>query len=57
MPYALLAPHPNELYAALANDEIWHSTNAGDTWTQLPLTLKHDRGAILPLAEYQASGD
>jgi len=56
MPYALVAPRPNELYAALANDEIWHSTNAGDTWTQLPLTLKHDRGAIVPLAEHRASG-
>jgi len=55
MPYALTAPAPNELYAALANGDIWHSTDTGDTWTQLPLTLTHDRGAIVPLLDRRES--
>lgn len=41
MPYALLTDPkaPGHVYAGLSNGEIWHSTDYGDTWQQLPLSL------------------
>jgi photosystem II stability/assembly factor-like uncharacterized protein len=38
----LLAAHPSspgELYLASAHGDVWHTTNCGDTWQQLPLNL------------------
>jgi photosystem II stability/assembly factor-like uncharacterized protein len=55
MPYALITPHPDELYAALANGDIWHSTDTGDSWIRLPARLNHDRGAIVSLAQHEPS--
>jgi hypothetical protein len=41
MPYALLTdPNvPGQLYAGLSNGDIWGSTDHGDNWRQLPLSL------------------
>ncbi len=41
MPYALLTdPNaPGHLYTGLSNGEVWHSTDHGDTWKQLPFNL------------------
>lgn len=41
MPYALLTDPaaPGHVYAGLANGDIWHSADHGDTWAQLPLNL------------------
>lgn len=30
---------PGHLYAGLANGDVWHTADHGDTWTQLPLNL------------------
>jgi hypothetical protein len=42
MAYALLTDPaaPGHLYAGLSNGDVWHSTNSGDAWTQLPFNLK-----------------
>ncbi len=42
MAYALLTDPaaPGHLYAGLSNGDLWHSTDHGDTWTQLPFNLK-----------------
>jgi photosystem II stability/assembly factor-like uncharacterized protein len=41
MAYALITEprNPGNLYAGLANGEIWHSKNYGDTWKQLSFHL------------------
>ena len=41
MAYALLTDSnaPGHLYAGLSNGDIWHTSDHGDTWNQLPLNL------------------
>lgn len=41
MAYALITDpaNPGYLYAGLANGEVWHTTNYGDTWAKLPVNL------------------
>jgi photosystem II stability/assembly factor-like uncharacterized protein len=41
MPYALLTDPtaPGHLYAGLSSGEVWHTTNHGENWRQLPLHL------------------
>ncbi len=41
MPYALLTDPiaPGHIYTGLSNGEVWHSTDHGDSWHQLPLNL------------------
>jgi hypothetical protein len=41
MAYALLTDPgaPGHLYAGLSNGDVWHSTNHGDDWRQLPFNL------------------
>ena len=41
MPYALLTDPiaPGHVYAGLGNGEVWHSSNHGEHWYQLPFTL------------------
>lgn len=41
MPYALLtdANEPGHLYAGLSNGDVWHTSDYGDHWQQLPLNL------------------
>lgn len=41
MAYALLTDPaaPGHLYAGLSNGDVWHSTNGGDAWTQMPFNL------------------
>jgi photosystem II stability/assembly factor-like uncharacterized protein len=41
MPYALLTDPttPGHVYAGLSNGEVWHSTDHGDSWHQLPFCL------------------
>jgi len=41
MPYALLTDPaaPGHLYTGLSNGKVWHSTDHGDTWKQLPFNL------------------
>jgi photosystem II stability/assembly factor-like uncharacterized protein len=42
MAYALLTDPtaPGHLYAGLSNGDVWHSTDHGDSWQQLPFNLK-----------------
>jgi hypothetical protein len=42
MAYALLTDPaaPGHVYAGMSNGEVWHSTNHGDRWQQLPFNLK-----------------
>lgn len=42
MAYALITDPaaPGHLYAGLSNGDVWHSTNYGDTWKQMPFNLK-----------------
>jgi len=42
MAYALLTDPaaPGHVYAGLSNGDVWHSTDHGDTWMQLPFNLK-----------------
>jgi len=42
MAYALLTDPdaPGHLYAGLSNGDVWHTTDHGDTWKQLPFNLK-----------------
>ncbi|HSK15063.1 MAG TPA: hypothetical protein VK915_02750 [Gaiellaceae bacterium] len=49
MPYALLTEResPGEVYAGLANGEVWHSADLGETWTKLPLDLTALRALLL----------
>jgi hypothetical protein len=41
MPYGLVTDPtaPGHVYAGLANGDVWHSADHGDTWTLLPLSL------------------
>jgi photosystem II stability/assembly factor-like uncharacterized protein len=41
MPYALLTDPtaPGHIYTGLSNGEVWHSTDHGDSWRQLPFCL------------------
>jgi hypothetical protein len=41
MPYALLPDRdaPGHLYAGLSNGDIWHTSDYGDHWQQLPVNL------------------
>lgn len=41
MPYALLAPldRPGELYAGMRTGTLWHSTDSGDSWSEINLNL------------------
>jgi hypothetical protein len=32
---------PGHVYAGLANGDIWHTVNHGDTWTKMPFNLKY----------------
>ena len=50
MPYALLTDPqaPGHLYAGLSNGKVWHSADYGESWQQLPLSLKAiDRSLIM----------
>ncbi len=40
-PYALVTDPsaPGHLYTGLANGDVWHSTDHGDTWNHLPVNL------------------
>jgi hypothetical protein len=51
MPYALLTDPmaPGDLYAGLANGEVWHGTEYGDTWQQLPFQLGSIARVLLAL--------
>jgi photosystem II stability/assembly factor-like uncharacterized protein len=51
MPYALLTDSsaPGHVYAGLSNGEVWHSTDLGDTWHQLPLSLGSIQRTLLLL--------
>ena len=51
MAYALLTDpdSPGHLYAGLSNGDIWHSTDHGDSWTQLPVNLKAINRALIAL--------
>jgi photosystem II stability/assembly factor-like uncharacterized protein len=51
MPYGLLTDPeaPGHLYAGLANGRVWHSTNHGDHWVQLPFELGAVRMTLLRL--------
>jgi hypothetical protein len=51
MPYALLIDPaaPGEVYAGLGNGEVWHATEYGDTWQQLPLQLGSISRVLLAL--------
>ncbi|MBI3986166.1 MAG: hypothetical protein HY343_04570 [Lentisphaerae bacterium] len=42
MAYALVTDPaaPGHVYAGLSNGDVWHSTNHGDTWQQMPFNLK-----------------
>ena len=42
MAYALVTDPdaPGHLYAGLSNGDVWHSSNHGDMWKQLPFNLK-----------------
>jgi hypothetical protein len=41
MPYALLTDRdaPGHLYAGLSNGDVWHTTDYGDHWQQLPVNM------------------
>lgn len=41
MPYALISDPdaPGHLYAGLSSGDIWHTSDYGDNWTQMPLNL------------------
>ena len=41
MAYALITDPaaPGHLYAGLANGDVWHTQDHGDSWVQLPLNL------------------
>jgi hypothetical protein len=49
MPYALFTDPgaPGHVYTGLSNGEVWHSTDYGNTWHQLPLCLKQIHGTLL----------
>lgn len=52
MPYALLTERgsPGHLHAGMANGQVWHSADYGDSWTKLPFTFSAIRHGLLNLA-------
>jgi hypothetical protein len=51
MPYALLTDPdaPGQVYAGLSNGDVWHSTDHGDTWRQLNVSLGRIQRTLLLL--------
>lgn len=49
MPYALLAGAPAELHAVLANGDVWHTADVGESWSRLALRLPPTHGPVLKL--------
>ena len=49
MAYALLTDPraPGHLYAGLANGEVWHTADYGDSWAKLPISLGKIRTMIM----------
>ncbi len=49
MPYAFVtdANAPGHVYAGLTNGDIWHSTDYGDSWAQLPLNVGSIHRALI----------
>ena len=39
LPHTLAAPAPGQVYAGLRNGDVWRSSDRGDTWQQLPISL------------------
>lgn len=39
MAYALMSDAPNHLYAGLASGRVWHSTDRGTSWSEMPFDL------------------
>jgi photosystem II stability/assembly factor-like uncharacterized protein len=52
MAYALLTDPaaPGHLYAGLSNGDIWHTTDYGGSWAQLPVNLKGVHRSLIGLA-------
>src|SRR5215469_15613842 len=52
MPYALLTDSnaPSHVYTGLSNGEVWHSTDYGNTWHQLPFCLGSIHRTLLLLS-------
>jgi hypothetical protein len=51
MPYALLTDPitPGHVYTGLGNGEVWHSSNHGESWRQLPFTLGRIARSLIAL--------
>jgi hypothetical protein len=51
MAYALVPDPsaPSHLYAGLANGDVWHTTNCGDSWTRMLFNLKGIHQALIIL--------
>jgi len=51
MPYALLTDRsaPGHIYAGLSNGDVWHSSDHGDAWQQLPFNLKGIHRSLIML--------
>jgi hypothetical protein len=51
MPYALLTDPtaPGHVYAGLGNGDVWHSSTYGESWHQLPFTLKRIARTLIAL--------
>lgn len=49
MPYALLTDPaaPADIFACLANGDVWTSTDHGERWQQLPIPIDHCRRAAV----------
>lgn len=39
MPYALISPQPDQLYAGLRNGDVWFTSDRGRTWRQIDVNL------------------
>jgi hypothetical protein len=51
MPYALLTnlSEPDAVYAGFANGDVWHSSDRGDHWERLPISLGSIRRSLVML--------
>jgi photosystem II stability/assembly factor-like uncharacterized protein len=51
MPYALVTDPdaPGHIYAGLSNGDVWHSTDHGDTWEQMPFNLRSIHRTLIML--------
>jgi hypothetical protein len=51
MPYTLLTDpaSPGQLYAGLSNGDVWHSSDYGDSWEQLPFNMGDIRYTLVLL--------